>query len=100
MMEAIEQVATRIAGDFLRYDVPCNRIYRLVKDALEAQREGYARLADEHRARVPNHDPEAQADDLVGQGYGNAAFNIAAAIRNGEAPVEPHTIPHHGTVKS
>lgn len=40
-----------------------------------------AKVADEHRAHVPNHDPEMQSDDLVAQGYGNAAFNIAAAIR-------------------
>lgn len=40
-----------------------------------------AKVADEHRAHVPNHDPEMQSDDLVAQGYGNAAFNIAVAIR-------------------
>jgi post-segregation antitoxin (ccd killing protein) len=40
-----------------------------------------AKIADEHRSRIPDHDPEAQRADLVAQGYGNAAFNIACAIR-------------------
>lgn len=49
-----------------------------------ARREGMekaARIAWSHYARIPNHDPDIQGDDLVAQGYGNASLNIATAIR-------------------
>jgi hypothetical protein len=49
-----------------------------------AERERCAAIADEHLARVPGHNPDKQCDDLVAQGYGNAALNIADAIRRGE----------------
>lgn len=37
--------------------------------------------ADKHRALVPDHDPDKPVPDAVGQGYGNAALNLAAAYR-------------------
>lgn len=43
--------------------------------------EACASVADEHRARVKDHNPDKPGSDLVAQGYGNAALNIAAAIR-------------------
>lgn len=49
-----------------------------------ARREGMeeaARIAWSHYARIPNHNPDVQRDDLVAQGYGNASLNIATAIR-------------------
>lgn len=45
------------------------------------EREKCVKIADEHRSRVPGHDPDVDMSDKVAQGYGNAAFNIAAAIR-------------------
>lgn len=41
-----------------------------------------ARVADDHRARISNHHPDdKEPADHVAQGYGNAALNIAVAIR-------------------
>jgi hypothetical protein len=53
--------------------------YRIgYRDALEIA----AKIADEHRARVQHHNPDDKnPPDLVAQGYGNAALNIAVAIR-------------------
>jgi hypothetical protein len=45
------------------------------------EQEACAKVADEHRARVPGHHPDEEMADKVAQGYGNAALNIAAAIR-------------------
>lgn len=45
-------------------------------------REECAKVADANRALIPDHNPDAERDDLVAQGYGNAALNIAVAIRN------------------
>lgn len=63
---------------------------RLLSDARAALavaepviRERCAAVADAHLQRIPDHNPDVQRDDLVAQGYGNAALNIADAIRTG-----------------
>lgn len=45
-------------------------------------REAAAKVADKHRAYVPDHHPDQLRADLVSQGYGNAALNIAHEIRS------------------
>jgi hypothetical protein len=53
----------------------------------EAEARGYeggvreaAKVAQKHLAYVPNHHPDEPMEDLVAQGYGNAALNIEHAI--------------------
>lgn len=48
-----------------------------------AERERCAKVAWSHLERLPNYNPnnENELADKVEQGYGNAALNIAAAIR-------------------
>lgn len=53
-----------------------------VEAAIRAdERERCAKVADAHLARIPDHNPDVERDDLVAQGYGNAALNIGCAIR-------------------
>lgn len=51
-------------------------------EASDHERERCAKIADKHRARIPNHNPDDQSGDLVAHGYGNAALNIAHEIRS------------------
>lgn len=50
--------------------------------AFKAGLERAAEVADEHRARIKNHNPDDPEEDLVTYGYGNAALNIASSIRS------------------
>ncbi len=64
----------------------------LVARTLVAERERCAKLAEQERIAWMSSEYQG--------GFNDACNTVAKAIRNGEAPVEPHTIPHHGTVKS
>jgi len=56
--------------------------FRILRSQRREVIEQCAKIADEHRARVWPHDPdETEPGDRVAQGYGNAALNIAIAIR-------------------
>lgn len=47
-----------------------------------------AEEAEKHRARVHGHHPDDPVPDRVGQGYSNAAFNIAVEFRRVAEQVE------------
>lgn len=64
--------------------VACEVVPYIAKAAKAEAREACAKIADKHLARVPDHCPDREMEDLVAQGYGNAALNIAAAIRSME----------------
>jgi len=54
--------------------------------------EDAAMVADKHLGYVPGHHPDMLMSDLVSQGYGNAALNIAKEIRHlSSRPVEAGT---------
>jgi hypothetical protein len=82
--ETAERVAEKIARGAA--GLSDDDIYIIAKAricvALMNEREACAAIADEHLARIPGHCPDKQEGDLVAHGYGNAALNIAHAIRN------------------
>jgi hypothetical protein len=84
----IDQVATRIAGEFLAYDVSCNRIYRLVTEALLADRERAATYIERRPGDITNR--QFLADAIrIGDAYdeqGNFVPSPARAIRGRSSP--------------
>lgn len=74
-LSGFEMLASTIAD-------ACDDLLRLSPaTAGEEMRERAAKVADAHRARIANHNPDDQSGDLVAHGYGNAALNIAVEIR-------------------
>mgnify|MGYP001617288841 CR=1 FL=1 len=59
-------------------------LYAAEKRGAERERERCVVIADEHLSRIVGHHPDKPMADQGAQGYGNAALNIAAAIRRGE----------------
>jgi hypothetical protein len=64
----------------------------LIARAILAERERCAKLAEQERIAWMSSEYQG--------GFNDACNAVARAIRNGEAPVELHRIPHRGTVKS
>ncbi len=90
--EDISEEAWNVAEVYLRNLSHLLSSTEIVARVLLAERERCAKLAEQGRVAWYSSDYQG--------GFNDACNTVARAIRNGEAPVEPHTIPHHGTVKS
>lgn len=97
-METTAKTRANLAKDADRdCEFDCDDVARLCRDydrlltrvaaldaAVKAERERCWCIAKAHLARIPNHNPDIPRDDLLAQGYGNAALNIAAEIERGQ----------------
>ncbi len=83
MTTADEMIRT---PDDWRIYVRADTVEALIDAAVKAERERCAEVAAAHLERVLPHSPDDDMLDKLAQGYGNAALNIAVAIRKGELP--------------
>ncbi|MFN7882120.1 MAG: hypothetical protein ACK5PF_03775 [bacterium] len=80
-------------GDHVNYDpndwqayIRADTVQAQIDAAVKVERERCAKVADDHLERVQPDSPDDDMHDKLAQGCGNAALNIAAAIRKGDQP--------------